>query len=68
MPENVSRHAPTLSGRCLLVKPKMNPAVDARVVEVIGNLLKTRVLQPDVGHRRIGHLDVVRTHTVDPLE
>ena len=41
----------------LLVSSKMYPAVNARVRNVIRNLLKRGVLQDDVGHHRIGQGD-----------
>ena len=40
------------------------PAVNARVGDVVGNLLKRHVLQHDVGHGGIRQCDVMPTFTV----
>ena len=48
----------------LLVSSKMYPAVNARVGDVAGNLLKRAILQDDVGHRRIRQRDRMASLTV----
>src|SRR5215472_6288625 len=44
---------------CFLVGPKMYPAVNACVGDIVGDLLKGGVLQNDGGHGRIGQRDRV---------
>ena len=50
MTQNVVAHEPALACTGLLVEPKVNAAIDARVVDVVGDLLERRLLQHDVRH------------------
>src|SRR6266849_5881179 len=49
---------------CHLVGPKMYSAVDARVGDVVGNLLKRGILQHDAGHGRICQCDRMSSFAV----
>ncbi len=49
--------SPSQAPACHLVEAKMYSAVDARIVDIIGNLLERGVLQNDVRHGRIGQRD-----------
>ena len=51
-----------------LVGSKMYSAVNARVGDVVGNLLKRGVLQDDVGHRRIRQRDRMSSLAVQPSQ
>src|SRR5580658_3592096 len=44
---------------CPLVESIMDPTVNTRISDVMGNLPKRRVLQDDGGHGRIGQRDCV---------
>src|SRR6476660_5641286 len=57
-------YSPAQSRTCNLVESKMYSAINARVGDIVGYLLKRGVLQDDVGHRRIRQRDRVSSFAV----
>ena len=60
----LSADRPSQVRACYLDGPKMYPAVDARVGDIICDLLERRVLQNDGRHRGIGQRDRVSRFSV----
>src|SRR6185436_10085547 len=59
--------APHLGAR-ILVEAKVYPAVDARVIDIRGDLLELRVLQGHPGDGRDRHCDGIGPHAVYTLD
>jgi len=52
---------------CLLLEPKMNTAVDASIIDVLGDVVEGRVVEDDVGQRRVRESDRVTTRAKQQL-
>src|SRR5688572_12588921 len=68
VPPHVVAHAPPLLHACRLIEAEVNPAEDARIVDVSRDLVECRIAQHDAGHRRMRHDDLVAMQAKCMLE
>jgi hypothetical protein len=67
VPIHVPANAASLHGSRFLVEAEVNAAVNARVVDVVGDIPEVRVLQRDGRNRRIRERDGVSVGAEQPL-
>ena len=59
MPKDVPSNLSALARRALLVEAVVHAAEDARVIDIVGDLLPARVVHHHVGYERVGQRDRV---------
>src|SRR5687768_5461628 len=59
MPQNVTADLASLPRRLLLIESVVHTAVDARIVDIVGDLLPARIVERHVRHFRAGECEGV---------